>query len=370
MHKNGKKILIISNHHSYTYNLRKEIIEMLLKESYEVHITLPYGDKVNLLEEMGCIFTESPLDPRGMNPSRDFKLVKSYYKIMRKIKPDIVLSYTIKPNLYGGLVCRLLKIPFIPNVTGLGSTFWYKSNLQRILINLYKVAFYRASCVFFQNESNSAFFIGHDIKVNRYKVIPGSGTNTDNFLYQEYPRDNDAIRLLFIGRVMKDKGIEEFLEVAKRIKEDYENVEFHILGPCDDEYKGIIQSLGEKKIIIFHGAKDNIKEYLKRSHAVIHPSYHEGMSNVLLEAAATGRPVLASNIPGCKEIFDEGIGGLGFEPGNVESLAEAIIKFIKLSNEERRIMGENGRRKVEREFNRAIIVNEYSLEINKILEEK
>ena len=366
----NKKILILSNHHSYTYNFRKEVIKRLLEEGYVVHITLPYGEKVKLLEEMGCIYTESPLDRRGMNPGTDFKLIKSYYRLIRRIKPDVVLSYTIKPNIYGGLICRVLKIPLIANVTGLGTAVGNESILQRVLVTLYKSAFKKAECIFFQNGSNKDFFINHGITLRRYKVIPGSGINTDEFQYQEYPKDANVVRFLFIGRIMKDKGIEELIEAANRIKEEYKDVRFDAIGFCEDEYKDKIETIQKKDIITFHGVKDTVREYLKSSHAVIHPTYHEGMSNVLLEAAATGRPVLASNIPGCKEIFDEGISGFGFEPKNIESLTQAILKFIKLNNEERITMGKAGRKKVEREFDRSIVVDSYLQEINRIVEGK
>ena len=366
----NKKVLILSNHHSYTYNFRKEIIKRLIDEGYEVHITLPYGEKVKLLEEMGCIYTESPLDRRGMNPSTDFKLIKSYYRLIRRIKPDVVLSYTIKPNIYGGIICRVLKIPLIANVTGLGTAVGNESILQRVLVTLYKSAFKKAECVFFQNESNKDFFMNHGITLKRYKVIPGSGINIDEFQYQEYPKDNNSVRFLFIGRIMKDKGIEELIEAAKRIKEEHTNVQFDALGFFEDEYKDKVEILQKKNIITFHGVKDTVREYLKSSHAVIHPTYHEGMSNVLLEAAATGRPVLASNIPGCKEIFDEGISGFGFEAKNIESLTQAILKFIKLTNQEKLTMGEEGRKKVEREFDRSIVVDAYLHEIIRTMEGK
>lgn len=364
-----KKVVILSNDHSYTYNLRKEIIKKMIEENYKVYIVLPYGKKVELLKEMGCEFFDLPLDRRGMNPVTDFKLMKSYYALIRKIKPDVVLSYTIKPNIYGGFICRVLRIPFIANVTGLGTMVINESTFQKILILLYKSSFKKASCVFFQNESNRDFFASQCISARRYKVIPGSGINISEFSYQEYPKNDSNLRFLFIGRIMKDKGIEELMEAAKRIKEMYKNIQFDALGFCEDEYKEKIEFLREKKIITFHGLKDNVREYLENCNAVIHPTYHEGMSNVLLEAAATGRPILASNIPGCREIFDEGISGFGFEPKNIESLTQAILKFIKLSNEERIAMGKAGREKVEREFDRSIVVSEYLKEIKRSMGE-
>lgn len=367
--KKNKRILILSNHHSYTYNFRKEIIQRLLKEGYEVHIALPYGKKVDLLVEMGCIYTEAPLDRRGMNPITDFKLIKSYYKLMRRVQPNIVLSYTIKPNIYGGIMCSVLNIPFIANVTGLGTAVGSGGILQKILIKFYKKAFQKAKCIFFQNESNKDFFINNGISMKRFKVIPGSGINLDEFSYQDYFKDDATIKFLFIGRIMKDKGIEELIEAAQKIKKMYKNVQFDALGFCEDEYKDRVKVLQEKKIINFHGVKDNVREHLKKAQAVIHPTYHEGMSNVMLEAAATGRPVLASNIPGCKEIFDEGISGFGFEPRNSDSLTQAIIKFIELPVEKKEAMGQAGRKKVEKEFDRSIVVDAYLKEIDRILGE-
>ena len=363
-----KKILILSNHHLYTYNLRKEIIYKLLDQEYEIYFTLPYGEKVELLEEMGCKYFESTLDSRGINPITDFKLLKFYYGIIMKLKPDIVLSYTIKPNIYGGIACRRWKIPFIANITGLGSALCNGAILKKILVKTYKFALKEASCVFFQNESNKNFFIEHGISLKRYQVIPGSGINVDEFPYVEYPENNGVLKFLFIGRIMRDKGIEELIEAAKQVKKEYSNIQFDALGYCEDEYREKAELLKQENIIIFHGANNNVREYLISCNAIIHPTHHEGMSNVLLEAAATGRPVLASNIPGCKEIFDDGESGFGFEAKDTDSLIFTIRKFINLPYDEKRAMGIAGRNKVVNEFNRQIVVDAYLSEINRIME--
>jgi glycosyltransferase involved in cell wall biosynthesis len=366
----SKNILILSNHHSYTYNFRKELIKKLLDERYKVYVTFPYGEKVEQLEKIGCKYIESPLDRRGMNPVKDLKLIKSYYSIINNLKPSIVLSYTIKPNIYGGIVCRMLKVPFIANITGLGTALENRGFFQKIIILLYKYAFKEAFCIFFQNEANKDFFMEKGIFLRRYKVIPGSGINIDEFTYQEYPTNNNILKFLYIGRIMRDKGIEELIKAARRLKEDYKNIQFDALGFCEDEYKEKVKLLEKDNIIIFHGVKDNVRKYLSECNAVINPTYHEGMSNVLLEAAAIGRPVLASNIPGCREIFDEGVSGLGFDAKNVDSLIDTIKKFIKLSPDKKKDMGIAGRKKVENEFNRKIVVDAYLKEINRILKDK
>lgn len=362
-----RKVLILSNHHAYTYNLRKEIIQRLLDNGYKVYLALPYGEKIEMLKAMGCEFIDISLDGRGVNPITDFKLFIGYFKIIGKIKPDLVLSYTIKPNIYGGFASRLLKIPYIVNITGLGSAVHNGSILQKIVIKLYRIALKKASCIFFQNNSDKQFFIKHRIGSGKYKVIPGSGVNLKIHCFEEYPSENNYIKFLFIGRIMKEKGIEEFIEAAKVIKEKYPEVEFEAIGLYGEDYESKIKELNQLGIINFLGVKDSVHEYIKNSNAVVLPSYHEGMANVLLEAAATGRPVIASNIPGCKETFDEGISGIGFQTKNSTALEKALIKFINLPYKQKKQMGLAGRKKMEEEFDRNIVVNAYINEINKIL---
>ncbi|MBD8004260.1 glycosyltransferase family 4 protein [Bacillus norwichensis] len=364
-----KKVVIFSNHHAYTYNFRKEIIQRLLDEHYKIYVVLPYGEKVELLKKMGCEFIDLPLDRRGMNPITDLKLLLSYNKVIRKIKPDVVLSYTIKPNIYGALVCRRQRVPFIANVTGLGSAVDNKGLFQKIIIQLYRLAFSKVSCTFFQNQSNQLFFKNKQIINGRYRVIPGSGVNLKQHSFEEYPIDSGLIRFLFIGRVMKDKGIEELVDAATLIKKEYSNVQFDAIGFYEKDYEERAKELGKLGVINFHGVKDNVHEYINKSNAVVLPSYHEGMANVLLEAASTGRPVIASNISGCKETFDEGVSGLGFEVKNSAALTDALIKFINLPYEQKKAMGVAGRKKMEREFDRNIVVNAYIDEIDRITDE-
>lgn len=364
-----KKVVILSNHHAYTYNFRKEIIQSLFDGNYKVFIVLPYGEKVEFLKNIGCEFVDLPLDRRGMNPITDFKLLLGYIRILKKINPDVVLSYTIKPNIYGGLVCRLLKVPFIPNVTGLGTAVENKGLIKRVLIQLYRIAFKKVSCIFFQNQKNELFFRENKISKGRHKVVPGSGVNVNLFSFEEYPDENGLIKFLFIGRIMRDKGIEEFIDAAIKIKKDFGNVQFDVIGFYESDYEKRAKELNELGVITFHGVKDNVHEYVKNSHAVVLPSYHEGMANVLLEAASTGRPVIASNIPGCLETFDEGISGLGFEVRNSTALRDALVEFINLPYEQKKAMGVAGRKKMEKEFDREIVVNAYINEINRIMEE-
>lgn len=360
------KILIISNSDQGLYSFRKELIQELSDKKYEVYLVMPYGERVEYFKEMGIKFVETNLNRRGTNPFSDFKLYKQYKKIMKDIKPDIVLTYTIKPNIYGGMVAKKLKIPYIANITGLGTAVENKGLLQKITTFLYKRAFKKINTVFFQNEENMKYFEVNKIAIGKHELLPGSGVNINHYKLLEYPKDN-IIRFVFVSRIMKEKGIDYYLEAATYFKNKYDNIEFHICGFLEEDYKQVIDNAVKENIVIYHGLVDDIREVFKDMHAIIHPTYYpEGMSNVLLEAAATGRPGIASNRSGCREIIDHSTTGYLFEPHNVEELISKIEEFIKLSNEDKKNMGISARNKVVNEFNRDIVVNEYMNKIKRI----
>lgn len=359
------RILILSNFGMGLYKFRKELLQELIKHGHEVFVSLPNDDYVPLLENLGCEYIESNVDRRGTNPLADMKLLFSYIKIINKTKPDIVLTYTIKPNVYGGIACRITKTPYLPNITGLGTAVENKGLIQKITLYLYKIALKNPECIFFQNESNRQFFIERGIIKNKSKVIPGSGVNLDQHCYEEYPNNKGNIRLLFIGRIMKAKGIDELLKAAKEIKESQKNVEFHIVGFCEEGYLEELRELNDSGIIHYHGQQDDVHKFIKDSHATILPSYHEGTSNVLLESASTGRPILASNVTGCKETFDAGISGIGFEVKSVKALISAIQQFLDLPHDNKKQMGIAGRKKMEQEYDRKIVTNAYLEQISR-----
>ncbi|MCM2590889.1 glycosyltransferase family 4 protein [Rossellomorea marisflavi] len=361
-----KSVVILSNHHAYTYNFRKEIIQRLIDENYKVFIVLPYGEKVELLKEIGCEFINLPLDRRGMNPLNDLKLLFNYYKIIKKIQPKAILSYTVKPNIYGGIISRLFNIPFFPNVTGLGSAVENKGIIQQLLVKMNKLAFKNANCVFFQNEENKQFFKNKNIPLKSYKVIPGSGVNINHFSLLPYP-DNKITTFLFISRIMKAKGIDQYLEAAEFIRGKYPNTKFHVLGFCEEDYEDKLTKLQENGIIEYHGMQSDIRKFLEISNCTIHPTYYpEGMSNVLLESAAAGRPIITTNRSGCREIVDNEINGYVVEQENSTDLINKIEKFLALSQDRKSQMGLYGRKKIEAEFDREIVVRAYMNEINKV----
>jgi glycosyltransferase involved in cell wall biosynthesis len=360
------KILIITNNFGGLYRFRKELVEALVTK-YEVTCALPDDSRKIWFNEIGGNYIDTPLSSRGRNPIADFKLFMNYLKIVRQINPDIVLTYTIKPNIYGGIVCRILRVPYITNITGLGTAVDNKGILQKLTVFLYRIALKKACCIFFQNEENQEFFKNKNIIAGRYKLIPGSGVNLKHFYVMDYP-NNKIIEFVFIGRIIKEKGIEIFLEAAEYIKSKYSNTRFHVIGPCELDYIGKLKEMQKKDIIIYHGIQDDIRKFHKVSHCTVHPTYYpEGMSNVLLESAACGRPIITTDRSGCREIVDDGINGYVVKPQNVPDLIEKIEKFINLSFEEKKQMGLAGRAKVEREFDRNIVVSAYLEEINNLV---
>ena len=361
-----KKILILANIDMGLYNFRKELLEKLIDMGHEVHISLPMGSRVKDMQDMGCHFIETPVDRRGMNPIADLKLFFAYRNMLKQLKPDVVLTYTIKPNIYGGLACRMAGVPYLSNITGLGSAVHNGGMVAKFLMMLYRRSAKYASCLFFQNSQNLEFFKEKKAISKNYVLLPGSGVNIKEYTYEKYPSSEEPLSFLFIGRLMRDKGVGELVEAAKNIRRDYPEITFDLVGFCEEEYKQTFDELNEGNVVNALGQQQNVREFIKSHSATVLPSYHEGTANVLLESAATGRPCIASNIPGCKEIIDDGITGYVFEAKSASVLEDALRKFIALSYEERKQMGVLGRLKMEREYDREIIIQHYLREIGKV----
>lgn len=363
-----EKVFILANSASGLYGFRFELLERLVSEKYSIVLSCPYGVYFKDFSELGITCIETAIDRRGTNFFSDLKLFFNYLSLIRKHNPCIVLSYTVKPNVYGGIASRLLRIPHIANITGLGDSVSNPGRLQQFVLSLTKFALKKSKKVFFQNKSNKEFFEQRAIvSTTQTQLIPGSGVNLTRFAYLPYPIEKDGcVRFLFIGRILKDKGIGELLEAVTSIHQEKSSIICDLVGFYeDDTFKQAITDYEHLGAGTFLGVSKDISSLLKEYHAVILPSYHEGMANVLLEAAASGRPVLASKVPGCQETFDEGISGIGFEAKSVDSLYNAIKKFLSLTPEQREAMGRAGRAKMEREFDRQIVVDAYMEQIEK-----
>lgn len=353
-----KKILILVNDVTTIMQFRTELIRALVTTGNEVLVSVPKSERNNEIEELGATVIETKASRHGTNPLEDFALYLNYRKLLKKHKPDFVLTYTVKPNAYGGLACGQLKVPYATNVTGLG-VIEDEGVLQKLMLTLYKVGCRKAECVFFQNKSNLEFFRQKNVVADNVQLLPGSGVNIEKFSYLEYPKE-EKINIVFVGRIIRDKGVFELAEVAKQYLEN-NDVKFTVVGDVEYGSENPFTGLSNVDCVGFH--KD-VRPFLKDAHAVILPSYHEGMANVLLEGASSGRPVIASRIPGCEETFDEGVTGFGFNVKDVESIKSAVDKFLTMTLEQKCEMGKKGREKIEKQFNRNIVIEKYFNMIN------
>lgn len=351
-----KRILIITNHSYMLYRFRRELIEHLMQE-HEVVLSMPFVGHEEDFQAMGLRCIETDVDRRGINPKTDLKLLLRYFSLLRQEKPDLVITYSIKPNIYAGIACSLMGVPFCANVQGLGTAFQHKG-LASFVTVLYRTALRKAKTVFFENQGNAQEFLDRKIlKPERVTVLPGAGINLERYPLTAYP-ENEAVRFLYLGRIMKEKGVEELFSAYRRLRAELgDRVALDIVGFYDeDQYKEQIEQMVSEGIAVFHGFQTDPLPYYKGADCVVLASYHEGMSNVLLEAAAVGRPVITSDIHGCKEAVEDGVSGFLCRGQDAESLYEQMKCIAQLSREERAEMGHAGHRKMEAEFKKDRVV--------------
>ena len=354
-----KTILILANKQTTFINVRLEVVAALVIEGYKVYVSVPDGDRLHEIENVGAIVIKTQFEKNGTNPVEDFKLMLHYRKLIRETKADIVLTYTIKPNVYGGMAAALTNTSYIANITGLGTAVENGGMMQKLTLFLYKLGICRVSKVFFQNSENRKFFEKHKIAMGKHDSIPGSGVNLTKFSLMDFPT-KDTTEFAFISRIMREKGIDEYIEAAKFITKKYPNTVFHVAGFGDDYYENKMRQLHEEGIIQYHGLLKDVRILLKNVHCVIHPTFYpEGMSNVLLESAASGRVIISTNRPGTREAINDGVNGFLVKEKDSKDLIEKVESFLLLPYEEKKHMGSCGRKKVEREFDRNDVIQKY-----------
>ena len=353
-----KQILILANHSSGLYDFRKDLIAEL-KNYANVKAAVPHNNRWEDLCELADHVIELPVDRRGMNPVRDAKLFRQYSAMLKKVRPDLVLTYTIKPNIYGGLACRMAHIPYAVNITGLGSAIENGGWLRRFVLALYKPALKGARVVFFENAGNRDTLVSAGVvPEGRDVVLNGAGVNLEDYPYQPYPQEG-PVRFLFVGRVMHEKGVDELFAAAKRMKQEFgDGVEFHIVGSFEEAYKPVMDELEQSGVVRYHGYQPDMKPFYAMASCVVLPSYHEGMSNVLLEAAASGRPLITSDIPGCREAVEDGVSGYLCPAKDADALYAAMRRFASLPQVEQAELGRRGRERMEQRFSKAAVVAE------------
>lgn len=363
----GKRILFLATHFISLYSTRRELIEELTDRGYEVYLSLPESDDNKFFTNMGCKIIPIKVDRRGTNPFKDIFVILNYFKTISKLKPDIILSYEIKPNVYGGFVTRFLRNPKtkkrytqVCNITGTGATFLEDDFLSKFCKLLYKISVKHTDLVFFQNPMDQEFFIKNKMVKDNYDLLPGSGVNLNQFSLRELPKD-DEVKFIFIARVMRLKGIDEYLEAAKKVKEKHPNANFYIAGWNEEEtYMKIIDDYENKGIVNYLGFRSDIADCIAQCHCTVLPSHGgEGVPNVLMESAAMGRACIGSRIAGTVDVIEDGKTGYLFEAKNSGELADVIEKYLSLSYDEKVQMGILGRERMERVFDRNIVIDKY-----------
>ena len=350
------KILILTNHSYMLYRFRLELIQELMK-SHEVVLSMPFVGHEEDFQALGLRCIETDIDRRGINPATDLRLFHTYQRLLKEEKPDLVITYSIKPNIYGGLACRIAGVPYCANVQGLGTAFQRKGLAQFVTV-LYKLALGKARTVFFENRENAEEFCRRGIlSAGKETVLPGAGINLERYSYVPYP-ENKAIHFLYLGRIMKEKGMDELFAAMRRLREKFgAGMVLDIVGFFDDEgYKAQVDQLAAEGIAVYHGFQSDPLPYYAAADCVVLPSYHEGMSNVLLEAAATGRPVITSDIPGCREAVEDGKTGLLCKARDCASLYEQMARMAETSPAERQAMGLAAHEKMVQEFDKHLVV--------------
>lgn len=351
------KVLILANYDLGLYKFRKELIEELKKRGSIIYISLPNGGLVPELKKLGCIFIDTPIDRRGINPKTDFCLLRAYQRIINDIDPDLIITYTIKPNIYGGIAARLAKKKYVENITGLGTAFEKNNIIKLMVIGLYKFALKNALVVFFENDSNrnKLTYFGC-CKREKTVVLNGAGVNTDVYCYLTYP-DNTITRFLFVGRVMKEKGINELFQAMKMLRDEKVNCFLDVVGPFEEDYKELLDKYEAEGWLKYHGFQNDVRPFISACDCFVLPSYHEGMANTILECAASGRPIVTSDIPGCREAILVEESGFLCKARDVLTLYNAMKKIVFLDKETREKMGIKAREHMKNQFSKSIVVS-------------
>jgi glycosyltransferase involved in cell wall biosynthesis len=358
------RIAIVLNTSWNIYNFRMNFVRALLAEGHEVHTVAPEDNYTKYLQEAGCTHHKVKMDSRGANPVKDSALIVELMMIYKKIKPDIVLHYTIKPNVYGTLAASILRIPVINNVCGLGTVFLKNNLVSAIAIFLYKISFRFANKVFFQNPEDLKLFIDKKlVPAKAVDLVPGSGIDLKKFQPVSFNR-NKKFTFLLISRLITDKGVMEYIEAVKKLRSSGLDARFQILGAIDPEHKRgikteVIDEWIESKTIEYLGTTDDVRQFIYKADCIVLPSYREGTPRTLLEAASSCKPIIATDVPGCNHVVVNNFNGLLCKLKDANDLAEKMKAMASLEEEKLKEFGKNGRIKMEAEYDESVVINKY-----------
>ncbi len=365
------RVAIVLNSAWNIYNFRLSLVKALLEAGHEVHTVAPFDRFSPLLEKAGCINHDVKMDSRGANPLKDFALFFELFFIYKKLKPDVVLHYTIKPNIYGTFAAAVLRIPSINNVCGLGTIFLKDNFISSVAINLYKLAFRFPKKVFFQNPDDRALFI--DRKLIRKEIsdlVPGSGIDLNHFAAMDFKR-NRPFTFLLISRLITDKGILEFVEAVKKLRLNGLQANFQILGAKDPAHQrgiaiSVINDWIKTNTIEYLGTAKDVREFIAKADCVVLPSYREGTPRTLLEAASSAKPIITTDVPGCHHVVDHNHNGLLCKLKDADDLASKMHEMANYENDTLQRLGQNGRKKMETQFDEKIVISKYLLALESL----
>jgi glycosyltransferase involved in cell wall biosynthesis len=370
--KRKPKILIALNTTWNLVNFRAGLIQALLASGFDVVAVAPPDDYVDRLVALGCRYQPLSMDNKGTNPFRDVVLFLNFLRLLRKERPDCLLGYTVKPNIYGSLAAHVLGTPVINNVSGLGTAFIRGGWMNRVVSRLYRVAFSRSAKVFFQNRDDLELFSECGlVDAERADRLPGSGVDLRRFEFRPLEQRNRTV-FLMVARLLWDKGVGEYVAAARRVKQRYPFATFRLLGFLGAENRtavpaSVVQDWVSEGLIEYVGSADDVRPHLADADCVVLPSYREGAPRSLLEAAAMGRPIITTNVPGCRDVVDDGLNGFLCRPKDADDLADQMGRFLALPFEARQAMGRSGRRKMEREFDEQVVIDRYIAAIRGVI---
>jgi len=366
------KIAVVLNTSWNIYNFRLNLIKALFREGHEVVAVAPKDEYTQKLLDIGCSYEEVKMDSRGVNPLKDLALTIELYKIYKKIKPDVILHYTIKPNIFGTIAASRLNIPAINNVCGLGTAFLKNNFLSNLAIALYRFAFRFPKLIFFQNKDDEKFFIDSKIvRKSKIDVLPGSGVDLQKFQPHTSQLNDQPFTFLLISRLIHDKGIVEYIEAIKLLKQRGVDARFKILGQIDEEHvrsipKKLVHDWVEQGIIDYLGTAEDVRPFIDTADCVVLPSYREGTPKSLLEAASSGKPIVATNVPGCNNIVEDEVNGLLCNTKDQTDLANKMEKMYQSDKTKLNQMGLAGRKIAEERFDENIVIGKYLDAINAV----
>jgi glycosyltransferase involved in cell wall biosynthesis len=366
------KIIVSSNSAWNVYNFRKCIILKLINAGFEVVVVSPFDEYASKLCKFGCKYVNVSIDNSGVNIINDLYLIFQYLKIFFKIKPNAVLSYTAKPNIYGSIAASVYSIPVVNNVSGLGTAFIRGGVLGGVVSFLYKISLVKSKCVFFQNSDDRDLFLRKNLVTEgRVDILPGSGIDLKYYKVLNIDNGADFIFLL-VSRLIWDKGVQEYVDAARLIRKNSPNIRFQILGFLDVDNKTAISKFNvdnwvQEGVVEYLGCADDVRPFMQKSNCIVLPSYREGMPKTLLEAAAMGKPIITTDVEGCRDVVDNKVNGYLCNARDAYDLAKKIEIMLKMDPKDIKKMGLKGRDKMEKEFDEKIVIDKYMSVVDKII---